>query len=161
MKKDILLFACIEKNIGDDLFIETICSRYPQQTFLISDRANYGSLSKIPNLKFSKSMRLWQRFAGMEPTNQFKLLISDFMEHFFRYIIGRHQIGVEIVGNAFKNPIYVGKIQNRWIDCYISSANQFFLISTNFGPYKDERWVDDSRAVFERLTDICFRDSDS
>ena len=49
------LFACIEKNIGDDLFVKIICDRYPDTDFVITSKAQYGSLKEISNLHFSKS----------------------------------------------------------------------------------------------------------
>lgn len=46
--------ACIEKNVGDDLFIRIVCERYPNVDFYISDKANYPELNNISNLHFEK-----------------------------------------------------------------------------------------------------------
>lgn len=52
--KKVLLMACIEKNVGDDLFIRIVCERYPNVDFYISDKANYPELNNISNLHFEK-----------------------------------------------------------------------------------------------------------
>ena len=53
MKKffqNIILLACIEKNIGDDLFVYVICKRYKNCNFIINNDAKYGDLIKLENL---------------------------------------------------------------------------------------------------------------
>ena len=161
MKKELLLFACIEKNIGDDLFIHCICQRYPQHSFVISKGAAYGSLKTIPNLRFSTMLKYWNFFNAVVGRNGPRRLIKKLGKAFFGIFLGRHKCSVMIVGNAFKNYSYAGPQQIEWLSSRIALSEEFFLISTNFGPYRDERWVSDCAQVFAELTDICFRDQES
>lgn len=112
---DILLFACIERNIGDDLFIQTLCNRYPKHNFIISDKAKYGSLSRIDNLKFSKVLKWWLLFDSVSSRNVVKSGVSRIIKAFLQIILGKHKIGVYIVGNAFKNTNYSDASQLDWL----------------------------------------------
>lgn len=155
---DILLFACIERNIGDDLFIQTLCNRYPKHNFIISDKAKYGSLSRIDNLKFSKVLKWWLLFDSVSSRNVVKSGVSRIIKAFLQIILGKHKIGVYIVGNAFKNTNYSDASQLDWLKNRIALSREFYLLSTNFGPYSDERWRNDALKCFETVTDVCFRD---
>lgn len=160
-KDSILLFACIEKNIGDDLFIQTICNRYPGKRFIISNKAKYGSLREIDNLEFSKVLEWWLLFDSVSSSNIIKRCIAKFAKVFLRFVLGKHDIGVYIVGNAFKNTNYTDSTQLNWLKNRIALTKQFYLLSTNFGPYNDNRWKDEAHICFEQVTDICFRDLNS
>lgn len=157
----VYLFACIEKNIGDDLFIKTLCARYPQIDFLISAEAKYGSLEKIPNLKFSKTLAKWIWATSLNPQNQLKKLAARILCRFYGACLPNGDIGISIVGNAFKNLSYTGWKQSYWIRSRIDLVKRFYLISTNFGPYNDVRWKEDFERIYPRMADVCFRDKAS
>ena len=65
---------------------------------------------------------------------------------------------IYIVGNAFKNKDYKGPEQLMWLRDRERIAKYFYLLSTNFGPYKDSRWKNDCLNEFKKMTDVCFRD---
>ncbi len=160
-RTEVVLFACIEKNIGDDLFIYTICKRYPDITFIISHAAKYGSIAQLGNVKFSRLLQFWLFFDVIEERNLLRKLVRRIMLFILQVFMGKHQIGVMIVGNAFKNYNYHGAEQIQWLAERQRLVTKFYLISTNFGPYNDARWVDDCAEVFQRLEDVCFRDQSS
>ena len=161
MKNSILLFPCIEKNIGDDLFIKILCSRYPNIEFEISDKARYGELQNIQNLHFSRRLKYFLLFTGRVPHNPVKKKVFAVLGACFRSGIGKHRAGIMIVGNAFKCYRYEGKEDSKWFEERMSLSEKFYLLSTNFGPYKDERWREDFRRLFSQCEDICFRDNRS
>ena len=154
----VYLFPCIEKNIGDDLFIKLLCERYPEINFIISDRAKYGSLHKIPNLYFSKKLRKWLWATSLNPQNSLKKIIALILSALYRMQIPKGDVGISIVGNAFKNMSYTGWNQSRWVRARIKLVKNFYLISTNFGPYYDENWKKDFEKIYPHMTDVCFRD---
>lgn len=156
--RKVYLFACIEKNIGDDLFVYSICKRYPSCKFIISKAAKYGSLQKIPNLRFSRILQLWQYFSEKIFKNPILEIIRGVILYLLKFFLLDRAIGVYIVGNAFKNNNYIGIKQSRWIHERADLVNDFFLLSTNFGPYTDERWLVDNKRIFRSFADICFRD---
>lgn len=159
--KKVLLFACIEKNIGDDLFINTVCDRYKEVQFYISKSADYGDLSKIKNLHFSKLIMKWNRYNEVASNNKIKNFIAHAIAKILRMFLPRFDCGVYIVGNAFKNNDYRGKIESKWIVERVKLVERFYLLSTNFGPYTDEKWKQDFDNIFPEMKDVCFRDKDS
>lgn len=160
-KEDILLFPCIEKNIGDDLFVMLICKRFPDKHFMISKKAQYGSLKSIKNLHFSKDLERYLSYTGRVPHNAIKRVLFFILSEYYRRKIGKRKAGVMIVGNAFKNYKYEGKTDSKWFEERTKLTDHFFLLSTNFGPYIDKQWRDDFLALFSKCRDICFRDKKS
>lgn len=160
-KDKILLFPCIEKNIGDDLFIKLICERYPDTVFLISARADYGDLSTISNLEFSSELESFLVYTGRVPHNLIKRKLYASLGNHFRNKLGKHKAGIMIVGNAFKSFDYEGSSDSEWFSERKRLADKFYIISTNFGPYSDERWKEDFVKLFAQCEDVCFRDSKS
>lgn len=160
-KNGILLYACIERNIGDDLFIQTICNRYPEKCFIISSKAKYGSLLNVKNLKFSKVLECWMILDAISQEKKAKKIIANYIKKILQLFLGNYDIGVYIVGNAFKNKNYQGKEQLQWLVNRAKLTKEFYLISTNFGPFNDKRWIDDAKNIFSELKDICFRDIQS
>ena len=160
-KMNVILFACIEKNIGDDLFVETICHRYPEIEFYITEDAQYGSLKRLNNLHFSKALKKWIRYAGVSSLSPLKNLAADNICKVISLLFPKIDGSVYIVGNAFKNMKYEGPWQILWLKRRASISNNFFILSTNFGPYNNSKWVEDTKKVFSKCTDVCFRDENS
>lgn len=157
----VIIFACIEKNIGDDLFISTVCNRYPWIDFYISSDAEYLSTNNIPNLYYDNNIALYLRYCEASSKSNIKKLVKKILSWYYRKRIGHYRIGVYIVGNAFKNINYSSSNQIQWLKERTKLVDKFYLLSTNFGPYNDKRWIDDCKAVFSSIEDICFRDIDS
>lgn len=161
MKKKVLLFACVEKNIGDDLFIETTCMRYPHIQFVITDAANYGSLAKIENLNFSSAVRRWMVLSEKTALGGLKAVIARISCKLLELRLGKFDDAVYIVGNALKNTNYAGWKDSQWLSDRIRLAERFYLLSTNFGPCNDDSWLKDVRLRLAEATDVCFRDKAS
>lgn len=158
MKKKVILYACIEKNIGDDLFVKVICNRYPQVEFYTTSLADYGSLSLIENLNFKKDITKWNRFSSIGETNFIYRIIGNILCKYYAKKIGNFDCAISIVGNAFKNYEYKGYNQSIWIRNRLKIWKNWYQISSNFGPYSDERWKKDFETIFSNMKDICFRD---
>lgn len=153
-----IIFACIEKNIGDDLFIYSVCNRYKDKIFYIDKNAQYGDLAKINNLRFSRLLKLWNRISISEPQNITKKMIKKVVLSILEVFIGKKNTVIYIVGNAFKNNRYKGPEQINWLKDRKRISEKFYLLSTNFGPYNDYRWKQDCQSEFRDMTDVCFRD---
>ena len=159
-RKKMYLFACIEKNIGDDLFIYCVCKRYPFIDFIISDQANYMKINNISNLRYSKKLKNWIRFANSDPNSIIKSIIVRFLENIFKFKLKKLD-SIYIVGNAFKNMNYKGEKQLFWLKRRVNLSNKFFLLSTNYGPSNNDKWIDDCKNVFKTIDDVCLRDRKS
>lgn len=160
--KKILLFACVEKNIGDDLFIYVLCNRYKHCEFVISDRAKYGNLLKISNLSFSRTVKYLKGTCDYNSyISRFKKLVGKIIYKTLSLFYGHNNFIVYIVGNTFRNYSYKGKEQIQWLKNMVNLSSKFYLLSTNYGPCDDERWITDCSEAFGKITDICFRDKES
>ena len=157
-KSKVVLFACIEKNIGDDLFVKIVCNRYPNVEFVITSDANYGSLSNIPNLNFDNKIKKWIWASNIGQKSAFKSMIGHVLCLYYKLRMPKYGYAVNIVGNAFKNMSYEGWLQSRWMRERLRLVKEYILISTNFGPYTDSRWKKDFDTIFSTVTDVCFRD---
>lgn len=157
----VVLFACIEKNIGDDLFVYCLCKRYPNIMFTISNKARYGALAEIPNIKFSRTLEMWCSYNGIESSNIILKCLGYIVRKVCACLMGDIDYGIYIVGNAFKNTKYIEKRQSLWIKERRQLVKKFFLLSTNFGPYNDIRWKREFDDIFSQMDDVCFRDKES
>lgn len=153
-----LLYACIEKNIGDDLFIYTICKRYPNHIFYISSEAKYGALKDIENLRFSYIFNIWQKASNIGNRKGLKLLLSKVVARICSIYLKRFDTSIYVVGNAFKCYQYRDKMQSEWFRQRMMLTKNFFLLSTNFGPFDNNQWLMDFKKHFSKITQVCFRD---
>lgn len=156
-KKKVYLFACIEKNIGDDLFIYLVSQRYPNVNFVISDDAKYLQQNNLTNLEYSEILRKWLKFANNESNNVIKRFLISILEKIYRLKLKKLD-SIYIVGNAFKNTNYKGNYQINWLKKRLYISNNFYLISTNYGPANCDEWKKACHDVFSKMTDVCFRD---
>lgn len=129
--------------------------------FYITANAQYGDLTNIKNLIFDERITKWQRLSTIGEENKIKSIIASVILRLYEKKLPRFDYGVCIVGNAFKNSKYYGKTQSRWIKERVRWTKRFYLLSTNFGPYSDPRWINDNYVMFKKMKDVCFRDLES
>ena len=159
-RKKMYLFACVEKNIGDDLFIYTVINRYKDIDFIITEDASYLQVNNFSNLIYSRKIKKWLKISNNASNNIVKRTIIDLIEKIYSISIKRLD-SIYIVGNAFKNMNYQGHYQIQWLERRIKKSNNFYLLSTNYGPSNSEKWIEDCASAFSKMTDICFRDINS
>lgn len=146
--KHVAIHAYPFGNVGDDLFIQTLCNRYAHVHFHLAMDPTYSNgLTAIPNLTIystrtiaSRLRTRWGKKGPFPPSvwEQIEATIyiggSLFME----------QHGWEKPFNQMK--------QMKKDGC------PFFIIGANFGPCYSERFIDTYEEWFADVTDICFRD---
>ena len=143
------LHAYDHVNLGDDLFIRTITSRYPAVRFyMFSTAENKKIFADIPNLKvIDKDAKKFERMKKLRPS-----------------LIARYQDKLKLKCDAV---IYIGgsifmeyptweNIVNWWR--FQSERYPFYVIGANFGPYQTEEYKEQMKKQFAGLKDICFRD---
>lgn len=147
-QKKIVLYAYMEMNLGDDLFVDYICRRYRNVHF-------YLAVSRTFYKQYLKSFN-----------HENLTLIS--WNLFFKYFFGGlRRFNIEIF-NRFMESICDGAVRiggslfiqrKRWRVfpcCY--TKKPFYLLGANFGPYFDDTFVNTYRKEFLKYSDICFRD---
>lgn len=130
----IYLNAYLEKNFGDDLFVKIIVDRYKNHTFY----AISNSYKTIDNLQIYK--------------NTLKMRILNKLGLKEKVYINSKDISVSIGGSMFiegLSPIERKKIYGN---------NPYYILGSNFGPYKTEKFYKKGYELFKNAEDVCVRD---
>ena len=139
--KKIFIMAYLRNNLGDDLFVKELINRYPSEKFYIDViDLKYGEVfinDKNVEVKVEKE------------------------ENFSKIEINKYDAFIYIGGSIFMEG---GKVYNLDENCvnFIKKCKEknkpFFYISSNYGPYKTNKYFELSKQAFNSCTDICFRD---
>lgn len=148
---DILLLAYINKNYGDDLFIDMVCRRYPQHTFHVLSSENMTDfLSQIPNLRvhiYNKVIRAVNaRIASWLGRN-----------YLMERLAKRYRYCICIGGSIFIQSDNWRKIAKER-ESLRKRTTKYFVISANFGPYYNSEYFRHYEDWFAKLSDVCFRE---
>lgn len=137
--KHVLLYAYTAHNLGDDLFIDIICRRYPKVRFYLYAKKKYK-----------------ESFAHLSNLHIISLPITLHRPFFMHKI----DIVVYIGGSLFMQENNWRKELQRVKKMQIYQK-PFFILGANFGPFSDKDFLQAYEEVFLRCTDICFRDTAS
>ncbi len=145
-------FCC---NLGDDLFLKILFSKYPHYQFYIPAGKEYKNifeskkynLNIIPDNFFVKILNKILRLAF----NGF-----DLMDLFARYC----DASILITGSIFQQKNTEIKAK-KYFDWLPSNKNPLFIMGTNFGPYKTKEFEKEARNYFKNCKWISFRDQKS
>lgn len=139
----IYLKAFIDKNLGDDLFIDIITKRYPNEKFLIDDRAEYLNNE---NLIFYKKSKISKLLGKILYTCSFSKI------NYETFISKKCDLSVMIGGSMFieGSSKYIEKLQKP-----------LFIIGSNFGPYSTKKFLKNNKKILSSAYDVCFRDKES
>lgn len=133
-----LLVAYTAQNLGDDMFVDYICRRYPDTQFLIVCPFEYGyAFSKIQNLKVYHSK---------------EALLADSETIHLQILVG---------GSLFMEPRLSKDIYSKFLE---NTSYRMFedipmiIIGANFGPFKTPLHLHLHKAWFSTMNHISFRD---
>lgn len=151
---NILLDLYLEKNLGDDLFLQTILKKYPNDNLYITTQEVYKEMEqKHPNLTVITLPKIANAIIHKAKLTHLTT----------KFITRKYQIeALATVGGSIFTE-YDGweklfKIrENNWN--YFKKKNKpVFVIGANFGPYKTTKFLESYKELFKNVTDICFRD---
>lgn len=168
--KDVKLRAYAAANLGDDLFLELICQRYPNVKFhLCGSRMFAAHYSYIPNLCYHSfdtptvrlSVAVYRSIARLINRLFGKTLLRQCttdmaLELFYAR---RADANVFITGSGFMNSkeerdSLPEKMEEE--QCYYRLHP--YLIGCNFGPFAHEEYLQMYQTLFQNTADLCFRD---
>ena len=130
----IYLNAYLEKNFGDDLFVKIIVDRYKNHTFYAISNS-YKTRDNLQIYKNTLKMRILNKLGQKE-----------------KVYINSKDISVSIGGSMFiegLSPIERKKIYGN---------NPYYILGSNFGPYKTEKFYKKGYELFKNAEDVCVRD---
>ena len=130
----IYLNAYLEKNFGDDLFVKIIVDRYKNHTFYAISNS-YKTRNNLQIYKNTLKMRILNKLGLKE-----------------KVYINSKDISVSIGGSMFiegLSPVERKKIYGN---------NPYYILGSNFGPYKTEKFYKKGYELFKNAEDVCVRD---
>ena len=148
--KKIFLNAYDKQNLGDDLFIHTICNRYPKTKFYLwSDKKNKENFKRVKNLAVidEANARFVRVLKKIRPSlaARYKLRLQK-----------KCKAMVYIGGSIFMEYADWQSSINWWR--YWTDNFPYYAIGCNWGPYKTEEYLQGMATVYESMQDVCFRD---
>lgn len=148
--KKIFLYAYDETNLGDDLFIRTIASRYSNvKIYFWTNKNNKKIFNDIKNLRIlDKDNRLMKILTRFWPS-----VIVRYQEMYKK----RSDAVVYIGGSIFIEYPTWKDIVNWWK--YQVDSYKVYCVGANFGPYENDEYRKSMSEIFSEVQDICFRDS--
>ncbi|WP_415654037.1 polysaccharide pyruvyl transferase family protein, partial [Salinicoccus roseus] len=137
-------------NLGDDLFIKVLCERYPETNFLIYAPEEYKyTFKNIDNILIFPSNKLFNRIFNYI----LRKIKSDIS---IQRIISRKVDAIVQIGGS----IFIER--KKYLDSKVKKEKNvkkpYYVLGANFGPYQTEQFYKYHHELFQRYTDICFRD---
>ena len=139
----VFLKAYINKNLGDDIFIDIVSKRYPNTKFLVDSKAKYFNNE---NLVFYNK-------------NIIKKIIGKIL-----YYISFETINYEtLISLKCDLSIFIGGSMfiEKTSPQLTNLKKPLYIIGSNFGPYESAKYLKKQTNLFSRVTDVCFRDKKS
>lgn len=153
MAKNMLINAYAATNLGDDLFVKILCERYPETKFMIPSRLEHTrGLKKIENLKVIPTIPYVDGILS-------RLNSSFRLNRYINWKLAKKNDGLVYIGGSIfmEKPGWEQdtKILNQQLDSFDGS---YYFLGCNFGPYSDENYVNEYKKIFNKVSDVCFRD---
>lgn len=147
--KKLFLYAYDRRNLGDDLFVEHIASRYPHaQLYIWSGAENEGVYGRIPNLKRVDPDSRTVRFL--------RKLRPSLVARYRAWLENRCDAVAYIGGSIFMEYPNWETICTWWE--YEAKNRPFYVLGANFGPWHTEAYRQKMAQIFRDCRDVCFRD---
>ena len=141
--KRVFILAYTRQNLGDDLFICMLLTRYPNIHFFI-------------NIEKQEHSKAFQNFHNLTIyQKEARTLNKENAADYDAYVYIGGSIFMEGIGKKYiLNDAFLEFMQ----ECKKKQI-PFFYISSNFGPYKTNEYLELAKKVYQNCTNICFRDT--
>ncbi|WP_195244232.1 polysaccharide pyruvyl transferase family protein [Clostridium celatum] len=153
-KKKILLEVYLAKNLGDDLFIDIICNKFPEVEFVLNivNNEHDNFINKYNNLKRRRYDLIHKFFR--------KLKVKNVLDN--NQIAKEYDAFIILGGSMFIEKEQYRKLHLDRINLgnkFIENKKPVYILGSNFGPYYSEEFFNMYRTFFEKCTDISFREN--
>ena len=139
--KKIFIQAYLKKNLGDDLFLKILLERYKKEKFQIIGPKEYKEIMPS-NLKVIKNKKIINKMLNILTNNKISLK---------KIYSNKSDITVIIGGSMFIQSSNFYKRNDHY-------GKNYFIIGSNFGPYKSQEFYDKYYNIFKDAKDVCFRE---
>ena len=155
--KKIYVNAFTSENFGDDLFVRTLCERYPEHRFFLQCEAGEDrAFLNIPNLTVYNRSAKWGKFRARARKWITKLGLCPFFAYDAQVYIGG-SIFIE-----FQDPVSYNSYFENLYSSKLFPKLPYFILGANFGPHHTEDFVEKHKEYFtSQVNDLCMRDKKS
>lgn len=140
-KREIYIKSYLNRNLGDDLFLEILSKRYKTRNFIamsaIKYENNYKNIKIVNNRKLDKLIRR----------------VTFNARTYENILMAKCDFTILIGGSMFMENEYYKK--NRR---YINKNKRYYILGTNFGPYYTQEYYNKFYKLFSKAEDVCFRE---
>lgn len=150
-----LILAYSKANLGDDLFIQILCNRYPHVEFTILSAEKYSmAFDKIDNLNVKKLFKWHYRIDGILKRLKLNFRLTEYYNFLYAK---KFDAVIHIGGSIFiQNSNWENKL--FWYKKIIKASKNSFILGSNFGSYYTEEYKVEHNKLFKKFNDICFRE---
>lgn len=153
--KKALIIAYAKKNLGDDLFIHVLVNRYKNTKFFLCSRTVYNKdCFKFRNLKLINPYIVKSLNNISNNLNNHKLNCNNLLSRVC-------DATVLIGGSMFIQNSDMNIIKHQVKERFLHLKNKYYILGSNFGPYKDKEYHNLHSEVFEKAEDVSFREEHS
>ncbi|MEH7351934.1 polysaccharide pyruvyl transferase family protein [Gottfriedia acidiceleris] len=149
----VLIDGYFEVNFGDDLFFKTLIERYPSTTWILNtSNKKYKNIFSKEIRKITLGVSLYKKILLRTKIKKSVIEFSNYRDCDMLVIIG---------GSIFMDKPELKKIyedREKLIRYFHDNGKKVFILGANFGPVRDESFIEYHKGVYKLCTDICFRD---
>lgn len=155
--KKVLLDMYLKKNLGDDLFLKIISERYNNTKFYIQPLCDYDKKKlNLKNIIYIRNIITRCINVILKKLKFKKINLRNILKK-------RMDVFVTLGGSMFIEQPNISELQlMQLIENKYNVVNKpFYVIGSNFGPYKNNYFIDNYKQIFEKAEDVCFREKNS
>ena len=174
----ILVNGCMDKNLGDDLFLKVLVERYSkisdlEWTVFIYEKKAYSfyktQKQNITLIRYPRSVLLLflAKFISFFCSRDFfekikrwsykKAYIRFFQKNTFDIVLN---IGGSMFAQYCSDSLYLTDCIFYYVNTFCRNSKKF-LLGANFGPFISNSFLDYYKNIFASFSDLCFRDKKS
>jgi colanic acid/amylovoran biosynthesis protein len=141
-------------NLGDDLFLDILATKYPNCDFTINymGKSYDQFISQYNNVKrrdYSTLSKIGRRLKLSDPITTYDKVARN------------HDALIFIGGSIFREEEYHNTLYRDRMKMVLEFKKlnkPVFILGANFGPFETEEFYNDYKELFKVCDDVCFRD---
>lgn len=149
--KKVYLKMYAKQNLGDDLFLKVISDRYKNVKFIMYSGKRY-------NKKINNNLKIYSGLLYKILNKTIKILTNN-KKSFEKMLVSKSDIVVEIGGSLFVEKQNTKKDDlEEQVKYYKNLNKDYYILGSNFGPYKTNEYKQKYEDIFANAKDVCFRE---
>lgn len=160
--KYIKLHAYLSRNLGDDLMIKVLTSKYPHVRFYCEYDRDPDYFNTCQNIISKAQLRIKHgrinHICNIITAYRWK---SWYMRKVFRSYEKKTMASIYIGGSLFMEPSQEEIPEKISTDMRKLDSKPFYVVGANFGPYQTQEFLEAYKTYFSKISYVTFRDQSS